>query len=60
MEEVNIRKIELKISEEEWFSTWMLEEVKKSKGMMILQCQALRNVVKVGAAEFVKSLGVKF
>ena len=48
MEELRARKEEYKVSESEWFSTWMFIEASKRRGMESFQVQELRNVVKTG------------
>ena len=60
MEEVGNRKNELKMSDAEWFSIWMLETVKKRKTVEMFQYQSLWNVVKLGGAEVIKNFGDKF
>ena len=46
MEEINQRKVELKVSEQDWFSIWMLGRMNKRKRMEYFQYQAMRAVVK--------------
>ena len=48
MKEINQRRIDLEISEQEWFSVWMLGKAKKRKRIDNFKYQALRNVIKEG------------
>ena len=45
MEELQMRE-ELKVTDSEWFSVWMLHEAQKRKGMEQFQYQALPDVFK--------------
>ena len=60
MEEINKRREELKVTEKEWFSVWMLGKVKKRKRMEAFQYQALREVVKEGGDNVMKNFGAKY
>ena len=60
MEEIDRRRKELKITENEWFSVWMLGRVKKRKRMETSQYQALRNVVKEGGEDIMKNFGIRY
>ena len=48
MEKLYSRKVEKEIEDKEWFSVWMMIEVRKRKGMEKFELQELRNVVKQG------------
>ena len=48
------------MSDEELFSVWMLEIVKKRKSMEISQYDSLRKVVKTGGADVVQKFGETF
>ena len=54
------RRKELKITENEWFSVWMLGRVKKRKRMETSQYQVLRNVVKEGGEDVMKNFGIRY
>ena len=60
MKEINQRRNELKISENEWFSTWMLGRVKKRKRMDNFEYQALRNVIKEGGEDVIGNFEKKY
>ena len=60
MEEINQRRNELKISENEWFSTWMLGRVKKRKRMDNFEYQALRSVIKEGGENVIDNFEKKY
>ena len=60
MEEIHQRRKELKITENEWFSVWMLGRVKKRKRMETSQYQVLRNVVKEGGEDVMKNFGIRY
>ena len=60
MEELELRKNELKFSEKEWFSTLILTEMRKRKGMQTFQLQTLRNLIKEGGDEVIKKFGEKY
>ena len=60
MKEINQRRNELKISENEWFSTWMLGRVKKRKRMDNFEYQALRNVIKEGGVNVIDNFERKY
>ena len=60
MEEIDQRRKELKITEDEWFSVWMLGRVKKRKRMDNFEYQALRQVVKEGGAQVIENFKRKF
>ena len=48
MKEINQRRMEFQISQEELFSIWMLGRIKKRKIMDKFEYQALRSIVKKG------------
>ena len=60
IEEVGHRKNELKISDEEWFSVWMLEVNWKRKLLKIFYYQSLWNVVSTRGGDFVKQFRENF
>merc|ERR1712237_226501 len=60
MKEINQRRIDLKITEGEWFSVWMLGRVKKRKRMDNFEYQALRNVVKEGGGAVIDNFEKKY
>ena len=60
MRELNQRRIDLEISEEEWFSVWMLGRVKKRKRMDNFEYQALRNVIKEGGEAVIYNFEKKY
>ena len=60
MKELVNRKKELKVSDEEWSSVWMLGVVQKRKSMEAFQCASLRDVVKTGGADVVEKFGERF
>ena len=47
MEEIQMRKEELKVVDKEWVSVWMLKKVQKRRGMEHFQYQTLKDVLKV-------------
>ena len=51
MRELNQRRIELKMTYNEFFSVWMLGKIKKQKKIEGFEIQALRDVVKEGGPE---------
>ena len=51
MESIRVRKEEYKMTEGEWFSTWMYIEAAKRKGMELYELNQLRDVVKTGGEE---------
>ena len=60
MRELNQRRLELKIMENEWFSTWMLGRVKKRKRMEGFEYQELRNIIKEGGDDVIKNFEKKY
>ncbi len=60
MKEINQRRNELKISENEWFSTWMLGRVKKRKRMDNFEYQALRSVINEGGENVIDNFEKKY
>ena len=60
MEDLNLRKKELNILNEEWYSVWMLQMVKKRKSVETFKYQALRDIVKTGVEAVVKNFVEKF
>ena len=51
MERLYARKEENKVKDKEWFSTWMMIETRKRKGIENFQLQGLRDLVKKGGEE---------
>ena len=60
MKEFNQRKLELKMTKEEFFSVWMLGIMKKRKKIDIFELRAPRDVVKEGDQEVVEKFEKKF
>ena len=60
MKELNQRRKELKMTEDEWVAVWMLGIVKKRKRLDKFVYQALRDVVKVGGDNVIKNFEKKF
>ena len=60
MDVLDLREKELDISYEEWKSVWMLQKTKRRKNIEVFQYQALRDIVKVGGDDVVKSFGARF
>ena len=60
MKEINQRRKELKITENEWFSTWMIGRIKKRRWMETFEYQTLRNVVKEGGENVIKNFKDKY
>ena len=54
MERLYARKEEKKVKDKEWFSTWMMIESKKRKGIENYQFQELRDVVKANGDDVMK------
>ena len=48
MERLQTRKETYKVKDKEWFSTWMMIQTRKRKGIESFQLQGLREVVKKG------------
>ena len=53
MKELNQRKLDLEITDKEWFSVWMLGKAKKRKKLDSFEFQALRTIVKSGGDEVI-------
>ena len=51
MKEIHQRQKELKVTQDEWFSVWMLGKVRKRKRVEGFEYQALRTVVKEGGED---------
>ena len=47
MEELQRRKEDMKITDREWNTVWMLKKAQKRKGMNDFQYHALRDILKV-------------
>ena len=60
MSELRQRRIDLKMSFEEFDSVWMLEKMKKRRKMESFELQSLRNVVKEGGDDVVENFKNKF
>ena len=60
MRELNQRRRELKMTEDEWVSVWMLGIVKKRKRLDKFVYQSLRDIVKVGGDNMIKNFEEKF
>ena len=60
MKEINQRRKDLKMTEDEWVAVWMLSIVKKRKKVDKFIYQALRDVVKVGGDNVLESFEKKF
>ena len=60
MRELNQRRRELKMTEDEWVTVWMLGIVKKRKRLDKFVYQSLRDIVKVGGDNVVKNFEEKF
>ena len=55
MKELNQRRRELKMTEDEWVTVWMLNIVKKRKRLDKFVYQSLKNIVKVGGDNVIKN-----
>ena len=60
MKEINQRRKELNMKEDEWVAVWMLSIIKKRKKIDIFIYQALRDVVKLGGDNVIKNFEEKF
>ena len=60
LKELNQRRKELKITEEEWVAVWMLNVIKKKKRLDKFVYQSLKDVVKAGGDNVVKNFKEKF
>ena len=60
MKELRQRRVELKMTFDEFDSVWMLEKMKKRRKMENFEIQALRNVVKEGGPDVVENFKKKF
>ena len=60
MKEINQRRKELNMKEDEWVAVWMLSIIKKRKKIDIFIYQALRDVVKLGGDNVIKNFKEKF
>ena len=60
MKELNQRRKELKMTEDEWVAVWMLEIVKKRKRLDKFIYQALRDVVKLSGDNVIQNFEEKF
>ena len=60
MKELRQRRIELKMSFDEFDSVWMLEKMRKRRKMENFEIQFLRTVVKEGGANVVENFEKKF
>ena len=57
MRELNQRQLELEITQNEWFSTWMLCRVKKRKRMDVFEYTELRQEEKMSFRTLRKNTG---
>ena len=53
MKELNQKRQELKMNQEEWYAVWMLGKMKKRRKMDSYDIQALRYFVKEGGADVI-------
>ena len=53
MKELNQKRQELKMNQEEWYDVWMLGKMRKRRKMDSYDIQALRYVVKEGGADVI-------
>ena len=60
MSELRQRRIDLKMSFDEFDSVWMLEKMRKRRKMESFELQSLRNVVKEGGVDVVENFKNKF
>ena len=60
MRELNQRRRELKMTEDEWVAVWMLSIIKRRKRLDKFMYQSLRDVVKVGGDNVIKNFEEKF
>ena len=60
MKELNQRRKELKMTEDEWVAVWMLGIVKRRKRLDQFVYQSLRDVVKAGGDNVMKNFEEKF
>ena len=60
MKELNQRRKELKMTDDEWIAVWMLSVIRKRKKIDKFAYQALRDVVKLGGDDIVKNFEEKF
>ena len=60
MRELNQRRRELKMTEDEWSTVWMLSIVKRRKRLDKFVYQSLQDVVKVGGDNVFKNFEEKF
>ena len=60
MSELRQRRIDLKMSFDEFDSVWMLEKMRKRRKMESFELQSLRNVVKEGGVNVVENFKNKF
>ena len=60
MRELNQRRRELRMTEDEWVVVWMLSIIKKQKRLDKFVYQSLSGVLKVGGDNFIKNFEEKF
>ena len=60
MERIYRKKEENKIEDKEWFTTWMLMEARKRKGIQGYETQELRNIVKAGGEQVMTEFMKKY
>ena len=60
MKELNQRRVELKMTYDEFYSVWMLGKMKKWRKMESFEIHALENVVKEGGPNVVDNFKKKF
>ena len=60
MKKIRQREKELKITQDEWFKTWMLSRVKKRKEIDSHKLQSLRDIFKKGGETVIKDFEDRF
>ena len=60
MKELNQRRKELNMTEDEWVAVWMLSIIKKRKRLDKFIYQALRDIVKLGGENVIQNFEEKF
>ena len=60
MKELNQRRKDLKMTDDEWVSAWMLRIIKKRKIIDKYAYQALRYIVKVSGVDVLQNFEKKF
>ena len=59
MKEINQRRKDLEMTDDEWVAVWMLGNIKKRRKIDKYVYQALRNVVKEGGVDVLKNFETK-